>query len=175
MATKAPTNTPKEIIESIEPDLEEREVVVGEGDQALYFTQKPLSFFGKIEFFSVVGKAVEKVLSEGGTLSEILDVPDYDKGAPLATSMSEADVFIKAFSKLVQHAPEILLDLYCVVLAVPRGQREYVSLRLEQDLDDETGTQIMDTFVEQNWEVLTNFFKERILPLANKIQKKVQG
>lgn len=175
MATKAPTNQPTEVVEALEPEVTEVEIVLGEGDDRLLFTQKPLSFFGKIEFFSVVGKAVEKVLSDGGSLSEILDVPEYDSAEPLSSSVADADVFVKGFSKLIQHAPEILLDLYCVVLAVPKGQREYVKIRLESELTDEQGMQVLDTFVDQNWEVLTNFFKKQILPLVDKVSKKVRA
>jgi hypothetical protein len=83
-------------------------------------------------------------------------------------------VFVKALSKIVESAPELLKDLYLVILSVPKGQREYYALRLEE-LTDEQGMKILDTFVDQNWEVMTSFFKEQMLPLFNKISKKVQG
>ena len=175
MATKAATVETTDPVETLDPVTEEKFIQLGEGDTALVFEQKPLSFFGKIEFFSLVGKAVEKVLSEGTTLGELLDVPNYDSSVPLASSASEADVFIKALSRVVQNAPEILSDLYCVILAVPRAQRAYVSQRLEAELTDEQGMEILDTFIDQNWEVMVSFFKERILPLADKITTKVRG
>lgn len=175
MATKAPTNeTTTEAVETIEPVAVEKTVVLGEGENAITFVQKPLSFFGKIEFLSIAGKAVEKVLSDGGSLSEILDVPDYDSGAVLS-GPSDADVFVKAISKVIQSAPELLVDLYCVILAVPRAQRGYVSLRLEDDLTDAQGVEILETFVDQNWEIMTNFFKEKAMPLFQKVATKVQS
>lgn len=147
---------------------------IGAGDDRIVLVQKPLSFFGKIEFFSVVGKAVQKILIDGGSLSELLDTPDFDPTVPLASSVSDADVFVKALSRIVEAAPELLKDLYLVILAVPKGQRDYYALRLEE-LTDEQGMQILDVFVDQNWEVLTSFFTEKMLPLYNKISQKVQG
>lgn len=174
-AAKATVKETTEALDSLEAEVTEKIITIGEGDDKLVFVQKPLSFFGKIEFFSVVGKAIDSILSEGGSLSELLDVPDYDPSVPLATSASDADVFVKALARVVQSAPEILSDLYLVILSVPRGQRAYVAMRLEEELDDEQGMQILDTFVDQNWEVMTSFFKEKVLPLANKISQKVQG
>ena len=174
MAAKV-TNEATETLESLEPEVTEKLIVLGEGVDELNFVQKPLSFFGKIEFFSVVGKSVEKVLADGGSLTDILDAPSYDSSQPLSNSMSDADVFVKALSKIIANAPEILSDLYCVILAVPRGQREYVKMRLESELTDQQGMEILETFVDQNWEVMANFFKERILPLYQKISQKVQG
>lgn len=147
---------------------------IGEGDDKIVLVQKPLSFFGKIEFFSVVGKAVQKILIDGGSLSELLDTPDFDPTVPLASNVTDADVFVKALSRIVESAPELLKDLYLVILAVPKGQREYYAFRLEE-LSDEQGMQILDVFVDQNWEVMTSFFTEKMLPLFNKISQKVQS
>jgi len=174
MAAKAATVETTDPVEVLEPVAQEKFIQIGEGDNAMVFTQKPLSFFGKIEFFSVVGKAVERILSDGATLGELLDVPSYD-GAALSQSASDADIWIKALSRVVQNAPEILSDLYCIILAVPRQQREYVSQLLEAELTDDQGMEILDTFVDQNWEVMVSFFKERMLPLADKITTKVRG
>lgn len=171
MATKAPNKDTAEALEVLEPEVTERTVDLGEG---YVYTQKPLSFFGKIEFFSVVGKAVDKALSEGTSITDLLDVPDINSSNPLGSGMQEADVFITAIAKISQHAPELLKDLYTVILAVPRGERERVK-ELFENLSDDDGIGILETFVDQNWEVLTNFFKEKILPLSNKIGAKVRG
>jgi len=171
MATKVAKDETTDVLETLEPEVLEKTYEVG----PYTFTQKPLSFFGKIEFFSVVGHAIEKVLSGGTTLNDLLDVPDYDPSTPLARTASEADVFVKAIASVVYNAPEILSELYCVILAVPRNVRAEVKEVIEENLTDEQGVEILDTFVEQNWEVMVDFFKEKMLPLATKIQEKVQG
>lgn len=176
MAGKAATAEVKdettEVLETLAP--EEVYYKLGEGDTEITLVQKPLSFFGKIEFFSVVGKAVQKILIDGGSLSELLETPDFDPSVPLSSNVTDADVFVKALSKIIESAPELLKDLYLVILAVPKGQRDYYALRLEE-LTDDQGMQILDTFVDQNWEVMVGFFTEKMLPLFNKISKKVQN
>lgn len=179
MATTKAKEVKEEIVEEnpvedLEPQVETKIIVLGEGEDRLTYEQKPLSFFGKIEFFSVMGKAVERVLSDGGSIADILDVKDTSPNV-LNSQTNEADTFVKAVSKLIQFAPEILQDLYCVILAVPRNEREYVKIRLEEDLDDEQGFAILELFVDQNWEVMASFFKKRILPLYEKINQKFRS
>jgi hypothetical protein len=170
MATKAPNKDTAEALEVLEPEVTERTVDLGE---RYVYIQKPLSFFGKIELFSVVGKSVDKALADGASIGDILgDVSNLEN--PLSTSTTEADVFIQAIVKIAEHAPELLKDLYLVILAVPRGERERVKELLE-NLDDDEGIGILETFVDQNWEVLTNFFTKKVLPLSNKIGAKVRG
>ena len=162
-----------ETLEVLAPSEVYYKLAEGQPDE-LVLVQKPLTFFGKIEFFSVVGKAVQRILIDGGSLSELLNTPDFDSSVPLASNVTDADVFVKALSSIIEAAPELLSDLYLVILAVPKGQREYYALRLEE-LTDDQGMQIIDVFVDQNWEVMVSFFKEKMLPLYNKISKKVQG
>ena len=174
MAAKAPDKVETEV--DVLEILADKEVYyeIGEGDDKIVLVQKPLTFFGKIEFFSVVGKAVQKILIDGGSLSEILNTPEYDPEVPIQSQVTDADVFVNALSKIVESAPELLSDLYLVILNVPKGQREYYALRL-QELSDDQGMQILDVFIDQNWEVMVSFFNEKMLPLFNKISTKVQA
>lgn len=140
-------------------------------DGHLKFVQRPLSFFGKMELFSILGTAVEKALSDGGmSLAELLDdVPTSTE----ADQLSEADQFIKSIARLVQFAPEFLKDLYVISLGVKRDEREYVKSVMELPeheggLSDDQGIQILETFVDQNWDVLVDFFREKILPLISR-------
>lgn len=175
MAAKAAAKETTEAPDVLEV-LADQEVYyeLGEGENRLVLVQKPLTFFGKIEFFSVVGKAVQKILIDGGSLSEILDTPDYDPTKPIQSQVTDADVFVKALSKIIESAPELLSDLYLVILNVPKNQREYYALRLEE-LSDDQGMQILDVFIDQNWEVMVSFFTEKMLPLFKKISTKVQA
>lgn len=75
----------------------------------------------------------------------------------------------------MQHAPELLLDLYLIILGVPKRQRSDVKVILEDTLDDETGFKILDVFIEQNAELMIDFFTKKIPGLAKKISTKVQN
>lgn len=165
---KAEVETQVDPMDIIEPTYEP--FLVDLGDNYIFYV-KPLSFFGKIEFFSIMGKAVETVLSEDVSVTDLLD---RDGDLPLKSAVSDADQFIVTISKIVQYAPEILLDLYCVILSVPKNIRGEVKEYIEENLDDETGFKILDVFIEQNAELMLDFFTKRIPGLATKISSKVQ-
>lgn len=161
--------------EVLEPKASNYRVVLSEGNSnELILIQKPLSFFGKIEFFSVMSSAIDKALSDGLSVSDLLDTPQRTSELN-EDSFKEADLFVKSLLKLVKYAPDLLFDLYVVFLGVPRGDRDYVIERLRDELTDEQGIGIINAFVDQNWDVLVSFFKEQILPLVSKISKKVAG
>ena len=89
---------------------------------------------------------------------------------------ADAELFAQMLLKLVSQAPEMLRDLYVIALGVPRGRREYVKTLLELNeedggLSDEQGVKIIETFVDQNGEVLMRFFEERISPLVEKFRR----
>lgn len=151
--------------ESLEDEPSEKRVYI----------QKELSFFGKIDFFATMAKAIEKAMREGVSIAELLETPETEAGKPLdLDSFAEADTFVKAIMQLVGYAPELLLDLYAVILAVPRKDREEAKEWFEEYITDEQGIKIIETFVEQNWEVMVSFFSERITPLVKTVGAKVR-
>lgn len=183
MATK--TTQPEDSTDATEvlvPSASTRTVNLGVEPNTFSLTQKPLSFFGKMEVFSVLGNALDKAMSgpDGISLSELLDGPRPVNGQLSASNFQDADAFVRAITKLVQYAPELLLDLYVIVLGVPRGERDYVKDVMEEPedrggLSDEDGLGIIETFIDQNWDVMVDFFSVRIQPLIQKVSNKVQG
>lgn len=166
------TEIEPDVIDVLEPKIQNYVVTLpkSEDGEELIFVQKPLSFFGKMEFFSVLGGAVDKALNEGLSIGDLFDTPTEKN----VDSFREADLFVKAVLKLVKDAPDLLLNLYSVILAVPRTQREYVQYRMEESLSDEDGVAILEHFVDQNWDVMADFFKGKIMPLTSKIGNKIQ-
>src|SRR3972149_5603716 len=160
-----------DIIETLEPSATTYTVVLAEGtDDELVLYQKPLSFFGKIELFSVLGNAVEKALAGGTTVADLLETP---QGATV-DAFGEADAFIKAIAKIAQVAPELIGDIYCISLGVKRGDRDFVK-ELLYDLDDKTGSEIEKRFLVQNMEAIMDFFvqqKSLVLEVSEKMQSK---
>jgi len=181
VATKT-TQPEEDSTEVLEPSAQNREVTLGLDPFRKTYTQKPLSFFGKMEIFAVLGGALDKAMSgpDGLSLNELINGPG-ELGDSLTTeNLRDADTFVKAIGKLVQFAPELLLDLYVVILAVPRGERELVKTQMQQTeenggLSDDDGFGILETFVDQNWDVMADFFTVRIQPLIEKVSSKVQG
>ncbi len=141
------------------------------------YTQQPLSFFGKMELFAVLGGAVEKALStdSGFSLASMLNIVDRGTDELTQRDLFDADTFVRAIATLLQFAPDLLLDIYCISLRIPRGERAYVKTLMEDQITDDEGIKLLDNFVEQNWDVMTSFFYEQIVPLTKKLQTKVQG
>src|SRR5574342_637844 len=116
-----------DVLETLEPSAQNYEVQLGDR----VFVQSPLSFFRKVELFSVLADAIDKALSEGAIISEFLeDIPES------TSDIAEADVFVKAIAKIIKFAPDILSDIFCISLNVKRNERTEVKELLE-DLNDE--------------------------------------
>jgi hypothetical protein len=174
-------NTAPDENEVLVPSAEVRTIVLGKDSYEVSFLQKPLSFFGKLEVFSVLGAALDKAMSgpDGLTLGELFDGPASMGKELNKQNFRDADTFVKGVAKLVQYAPDLLADLYLIFLSVPRGERGIVKEMMERPADegglsDEDGLGILETFVDQNWDVMLDFFTSKILPLVNKINTKVQ-
>lgn len=166
--------------EIIEPNVAERVVAIGPEGAQLLFNQKPLSFFGKLDFFAVLGKALDTAMAgEGGiSLAEMFDELPDDPAQLRAQDLKDQNTFVRGLAKIVAYAPEMLADVYCVILAVPKGRRDLVKQLMaapesEGGLSDEDGIGILNTFIDQNWEVLVDFFKGPARELAQKIGGKV--
>lgn len=174
----AEAESPEEVLE---PSVAHREQVIGKGDHEFTFTQRPLSFIGKLDFFAVLGRALDRAMSgpDGIAIGDLLEIPERGAGGISAEALADADTFVKGISKLIMYAPEIVSDLYCVLLACPKGYRDVVKEVMafpveEGGLNDVDGVAIFETGVEQNLEVIRDFFEQRIAPLLKKMSDKMK-
>jgi len=175
MATSAP-DIERNDAEALQPSPTDYYVVFGSEDDETRMTlvQRPLSFFGKIELFGLLGETMDKALKDGLSISELLETPERDSDSPLRVDdFKEADAFVKGVAKLVKFAPELLSDIYMIILNVPRGERFYVKQVMERPehlggLSDDQGIKIIEVFVAQNYESIKSFFVDKILPLLSK-------
>lgn len=158
-----------DVVEALEPSSQVYRVVLAEGtDDEMVFTQKPLSFFGKIELFSVLGSAVEKALASGTTISDLLETPEGS-----VDSFREADAFVGAIASVAKVAPELISDIFCISLRVKRGEREYVKELLEEE-DDQKMLEVEKHFIEQNAEAIMDFFAQQ-MSLVQEVSQKMQS
>jgi len=147
-------------------------------DQQYAFTQRPLSFIAKMQWFSLVGEVLDKALSgeNGMSLNSLLSAP----GRPGELSMADfrdADTFVQAIGKLMSVAPDFLVKSYCIWLNVPDWQRDMVGQIMglpeeEGGLSDEQGVEIIETFIDQNYEALDRFFRDLLVRLAKRVQQR---
>jgi hypothetical protein len=163
--------------EKIEPNKANRTWTIGQGEFEMKFTQKPLSYFGKMEFFSLLGESIDKMMAgdEGLTVTGMLSQFGQRGGTLSMGDLRDADVFVKAIAKLMVYAPDLLEESYCIWLNVARGDRTFVKSVMRQPeeeggLSDDDGLMVIQTFIDQNLDAMESFFTERVPKLVKRIQ-----
>lgn len=140
------------------------------------YVQRPLSFFGKMKFFGLAGEVIDKSISgdNGLRLSSLFDMPGRG-GQFNASDFRDADTFVQGVGKILTYAPSFLEDSYCIWLEVPDYEEEWAKTVMKQPdgkggLSDDEGIEIIEIFIDQNWESLESFFREKIASLRARIQ-----
>lgn len=167
----------RDVLDTIVPKSEPRAWTIGPEGIARTYVQKPLSFIAKMQWFSLVGEVLDKALSGPGgmSLNSLFSSPTRG-GVMNVQDFRDADTFVQAVGKLLAAAPEFLVDSYIIWLTVPDYDREIVRdiLKLPPDeggLTDEQGIEMIEVFLDQNYEALADFFSQRIGQLQRRVQK----
>lgn len=156
-------------LELLRPSTEPVKWLIGPPGDQKEFVQAPLGFFAKMEFYSVVGEAMEAAMSgpDGLSLDAILGgIPGMSRDLT-AQDFQDADAIMVAIAKLAKYVPHLLIDCYCIWLAVPLEERAWfkkVALKpVEQGgLNDEEGMEILEIFIGQNAEAIEAFFTKQL-------------
>lgn len=140
------------------------------------YVQRPLSFFAKMQWFSLLGEVIDKSISgdDGLRLSSLFEVPGGGRTMS-ASDFRDADTFVQGVGKILVHAPDFLEKSYCIWLSVPDYEREWAKAVMAEPkekggLSDDDGLEIIEIFIDQNWESLETFFREKIASLRDRIQ-----
>ncbi len=173
----ATANENEDVVDVLVPKKEPKTWTVGpEGAQRQY-VQRPLGFLAKMQWFSLVGEVLDKALSgeQGISLNNLFSAPDTRSGSLGIQDFANADTFVQAVGKLLVYAPDFLEKSYCIWLSVPDYERDLVkelmALPPEQGgLTDDDGIEIIETFIDQNYEALDSFFREKLGILRRRVQ-----
>lgn len=163
----------------------------GERIERIY-VQKGLSWFGKIELYGLLGRAVRIVL-EGdnplgignmvdlvqnprGMLNDMMSMMPGAEDAPDAEDAAEdmeveAGKILAAFAEVVGQAPDLLSAAYCIVLAIPKTHRNWAVEWAFPNMDDQMGQDILHAFVDQNWGVMEDFFTQELPKIVRRVVK----
>lgn len=170
-----------EEVEAIDPTYEVREYTLGVGDDASTYTQKPLTFLRRMRFFALVGSTIRQATAVGGAgaVSDLLSGSSISERARQlgSSDMRDAESFINLAASLLVFVPDFLEDAYCELLSIPMDERpkakHYMELSKEEGgLSDEDGMLIIQTFIDQNWEPIADFFGHEIPSLWKQIRSK---
>lgn len=166
-----------DVIDTLVPRVDPRTWSLSDGTQDREYIQRPLSFFGKMQFFSLVGEVIDKAVSgdEGLRISSLFEAPGGRDGFLSAADFRDADTFVQGVGKLLTYAPDFLEKSYCIWLGVPDHERKWAISVMRQPKDqggfsDEEGIEIIEIFIDQNWESLEDFFRNKIVTLRDRVQ-----
>lgn len=169
----------EDYLDILQPKAEPKTWVIGKEDYERTYVQKPLSFIAKMQWFSLVGEVLDRALSgpDGMSLGNLFSTPGGGSFAP--QDFREADTFVQAVGKLLAVAPDFLVNSYCIWLNVPDYERPAVAeiMMLPPDeggLSDEQGLEIIEVFIDQNYEALDSFFRESLGRLQRRVQNRAQ-
>lgn len=169
----------EDVLDILQPKAEPKTWVIGKDDYERTYVQKPLSFIAKMQWFSLVGDVLDRALSgpDGMHLGNLFAAPGGGQLAP--SDFREADTFVQAVGKLLAVAPDFLVNSYCIWLNVPDYEREVAAGIMilppdEGGLSDEQGMEIIEVFIDQNYEALDSFFRESLGRLQRRVQARAQ-
>jgi hypothetical protein len=171
----------KDVVDILVPKSEPKTWVIGPQDGGLTFVQKRLSFIGKMQWFALVGGVLDKALAQGGvSINELLSTPGQRGQQLSAADLRDADTFVRAIGKLMVYAPDFLLDSYVIWLAVPELQRNLVKDLMsmpeeEGGLSDEQGLEMIEIFIDQNFDALADFFGDKIGALRKRVEQRIEA
>jgi hypothetical protein len=171
VSNDASTDEDRDDLEALRPRMDVETWTIGKDDYERTYTQKPLSFFGKMEFFRLVGGVVDAALEAGTSVDAMLGgVTSGPRGSKLsADDFRQADQFVLVAAKLTEHAPDFLLDSFCIWLRVPEEDRYWVKQVMKEELNDEIALGIIETFVDQNVEEIEDFFTKQLPGVAKRV------
>lgn len=168
----------KNSLDDLRPRFEAREWLFTDGVVERLYVQRPLSYFGKMEFFALLGSALDQAMnSDGGiNLNALLS----------QTDLSDMDSMMAAVAKVAIYVPDLMQNSYCIWLGVPQGERAWAKqvmaapVTLDENneptpssgLSDEEGIEIIEVFLDQNAEALKSFFASSMPTLWKRLRSR---
>lgn len=181
---------PEDPAELLEPLVDEVQITIvdprTDRDRSYTYTQKTLSYFGKIELYGILGRAVKIVMEgEGGlglddlmNMSKPKDMFDQilasragaDDAPDAEDRKSEVDAtqMLAAFARVVSVSPGLMKELYCVILGAKPGHYQWLTDWGLDTLEDKQGFEILERFIDQNWGAIEDFFGQELPRIAKR-------
>lgn len=139
------------------------------------YTQKPLAYFGKLEFFGLLAQGIDRAmagpqgLTVDGMLGSFEDVSQIGN-----TNNLEIDNFVQGLARIAQYLPGLIEEAYCIFLNVPKTERPWVKdvwsrSEGEGGLSDEDGLAIVEVFLDDNLADIKDFFVNKTKGLRSKL------
>jgi hypothetical protein len=188
-----------EALEILEPLTDGKPWVIGKppekgGKETEYsvYTQLPLGYMARNRLFSLIGRTMSLAIkATGGSVGGMEDVFGsgggtlIERGRRLGSrDWQDATQFFSLAMELIGYAPDFLSDFYAIVLDVPVGERGWFREVIEQPyrpdddkwgLSEDDGIEMIERFIDQNYEDMRRFFVERLPGIAKRAAQQERG
>jgi hypothetical protein len=185
-------------MEILEPKVDAKRWVIGKppeegGKETEYsvYTQLPLGYMARNRLFSLMGRTFSAAIkATGGSVGGMEDIFGagggtlIERGRRLGTrDFQDASSFFTLAMELVGYAPDFLSDFYAIVLDVPIGERGWFREVIEQPyrpdddkwgLSEDDGIEMIEVFIDQNYEDIRRFFTERLPKIGKRASQREQ-
>lgn len=186
----------EEQLEILESKIEPKRWVIGKPpeqdgteDEYSIYTQRPLGYMARMRFFSLVSSNIADAIKSGGQISfggsDIFGSGGGSlrtRAAQLSTEdFADAASFMALAMQLISYAPDFLLDCYVLWLDVPPAERQWAKIVMDQKWDpernkwglsDEVGLEMIEVFIDQNYEDIRDFFVVKLPQLAQRVRER---
>ena len=171
----------EDVVDILQPKKGARSWKIGKPPVEREYIQRPLSFIAKMQWFALVGDVLDKAMSGENalTIGNLMAVPGQRGSTFRMEDFRDADTFIQAVGKLIAVAPDFLVKSYCIWLSVPDYERDMAAelMALPEDeggLSDDDGLEIIEIFIDQNYEALDAFFRDKLGQLQKRVEKRAE-
>jgi hypothetical protein len=164
----------------------------GKNTEWSVYTQLPLGYMARNRMFSLIGRTMSAAIkSTGGSVGGMEDVFGagggtlVERGRRLSSrDFQDASQFFTLAMELIGYAPDFLSDFYAIALDVPvGGERNWFRDVIEQPyrpsddrwgMSEDMGIEIIEIFIDQNYEDIRRFFTERLPRIAKRASQREQ-
>lgn len=160
----------------------------GERDGFETYTQDKLGFIEMQQFFALCSRSLLKAVKEGGD-NAVSELTGFIGGGTDIRSMqaqlrqqdfNEAANFMAMAFALVSYVPDFIVDSYALWLRVPVHHLIWFKETVAQPWDPDNdkygltradGKEMVERFLDQNYEEIRSFFVEEIPSLINRVKQ----
>lgn len=150
------------------------------------YIQKRLGFIARTRFIALISAALSKgIRASGGEVAGMADIFGNEGGSLrqrgerlMQRDWQDASTFMALVTELTAYTPDLLIELYCLFLHVPGGEKIWAKEIFNQDHDpernlwgptDDEHMEIMGRFIDQNYNKLREFFTNDLPSLARRV------
>lgn len=187
----------EEAMEILEPKAEARRWIVGKppeqgGRETEYsiYVQQPLGYMARNRLYALIGRTMAQAIKvTGGSVGGMEDIFGAGQGGTLREralrlnqqDFQDASQFFTLAMELVGYAPDFLGEFYAIVLEVPYSERVWFKNVIEQPyrptddkwgLDEDDGIEMIEIFVDQNYEEIRRFFVVKLPKIAQRARQR---